>query len=140
MNYKEIGLLLHGHGILCLLIVLAISVFPHNLLEPELVLLVYLVLLDNLVATFFEVVIIRYHALRREAKHPLRIASPEILGGRCPLGGLQSKAHSLALFLVLILITRWRGTQKWLFGARTVLTTTASSPEFSALTEEDGLA
>jgi hypothetical protein len=41
---------------------------------------------------------------------------------------------------VLILITRWRGTQKWLFGARTVLTTTASSPEFSALTEEDGLA
>ena len=140
MTYKEIGLLLHGHGILCLLIVLAISVFPHNLLEPKLVLLVYLVLLDNLVTTFFKVVIIRYHALRRETKHPLRIASPKILGGRCPLGGLQREAHFFVLFLVLIQITGGRGTQKWLFRARTVLATTTSSPEFSALTEEDGLA
>lgn len=140
MTYKEISLLLHGHGILCLLIILTVSVFPNDLLEPELILLVYLVLFDYLVATLLEVVIIRYHALRWETKHALRITPPEVLRGRCPLGRLQGKAHSLVLFLLLILVTRWGGTQKRLFGARAVPTSTAPSPEFSALTEENGLA
>lgn len=88
MSYKEISLLLHCHGILGLLIVLSVGVFPNDLLEPELILFVYLVLLDYLVATLLEVVIIRHHALRWETKHALRITPPEVLRGCCTLGRL----------------------------------------------------
>lgn len=140
MTYKEISLLLHGHRILSLLIVLAQSIFPNNLLESELILLVYFIFFDYLVATLLEVVIIRDHTLRREIKHAIRITSPEFLRSSCTLGRLIGKSHSLVLFLLLFLITWRRGTQKRLFGAPSVLTSAVSSPEFSALTEEDGLA
>jgi hypothetical protein len=100
LAYKKVGLLLYGHGLLFL--ILFSNVLSDDLLEPIFIFFIDLVLLDYLIAALFKIIIVRDHALRREADHPIGVPTTEILRSCGTLGTFHSETDYLLLFLVLV--------------------------------------